>query len=81
MIVNESCYLRGLYDLWAHGGGDVRLITNPILSPYIIFGNLWDQFKSPWSWVRRCFVLFRQSAIMSYSLLALRLMGLGEISS
>ena len=33
-----------LYDTWAPGGGDVRLITNPTLNPIVIFGYV---FRSP----------------------------------
>ena len=31
-------YLGGIYDTWAPGGGDVRIITNPTLNPFVIFG-------------------------------------------
>eukprot|EP00973_Karenia_brevis_P041416 5730354-Karenia_brevis.AAC.1 len=31
-------YVGGLYDTWAPGGGDVRVITNPTLNPLVIFG-------------------------------------------
>ena len=37
-------YLGGVYDTWAPGGGDVRLITTPTLNPIVIFGYV---FRSP----------------------------------
>merc|ERR1711908_212747 len=30
----------GVYDTWAPGGGDVRIISNPTLNPGTIFGYL-----------------------------------------
>ena len=44
LLVFKAIYLRGLYDTWALGGGDVRKITNLTLSQSIIFGYL---LKSP----------------------------------
>ena len=38
-------YLGGVYDTWAPGGGDVRIIDNPTLNPVVIFGYV---LKSPW---------------------------------
>lgn len=40
LLVMKATIYGGLYDPWAPGGGDVRLITNPTLSPYTIFGYL-----------------------------------------
>ena len=37
-------YFGGVYDTWAPGGGDVRIITNPTLNPAVIFGYI---LKSP----------------------------------
>jgi photosystem II CP43 chlorophyll apoprotein len=37
-------FFGGLYDTWAPGGGDVRVITDPTLNPGVIFGYL---LKSP----------------------------------
>ena len=37
-------YFGGIYDTWAPGGGDVRVVTNPTVNPSIIFGYL---LKSP----------------------------------
>jgi photosystem II CP43 chlorophyll apoprotein len=37
-------YFGGVYDTWAPGGGDVRIITNPTISPAVIFGYI---LKSP----------------------------------
>jgi photosystem II CP43 chlorophyll apoprotein len=33
-------FFGGLYDTWAPGGGDVRVITNPTINPVVIFGYL-----------------------------------------
>ena len=33
-------FFGGLYDTWAPGGGDVRVISNPTLNPAVIFGYL-----------------------------------------
>jgi photosystem II CP43 chlorophyll apoprotein len=30
-------YLGGLYDTWSPGGGDVRVITNPVCFKIFIF--------------------------------------------
>lgn len=43
-ISSESYVFGGIYDTWAPGGGDVRLIKNPTLNPLVIFGYV---FKSP----------------------------------
>merc|ERR1719237_182146 len=37
-------FYGGLYDTWAPGGGDVRLVTAPTLAPGVIFGYV---LKSP----------------------------------
>jgi len=44
LLVIKAMYLGGVYDTWAPGGGDVRLITNPTTNAGIIFGYL---LKSP----------------------------------
>lgn len=44
LLVAKAMFLGGVYDTWAPGGGDVRVITNPTLDPAIIFGYL---TKSP----------------------------------
>ena len=44
LLVFKAMYFGGLYDTWAVGGGDVRVITNPTINPGIIFGYL---LKSP----------------------------------
>jgi photosystem II CP43 chlorophyll apoprotein len=44
LLVGKAMFWGGLYDTWAPGGGDVRLITNPTLNPLTIFGYL---FHSP----------------------------------
>jgi photosystem II CP43 chlorophyll apoprotein len=43
-LVLESSYYSGIYDTWAPGGGDERLVRVPNLDPYKIFGYL---LKSP----------------------------------
>jgi photosystem II CP43 chlorophyll apoprotein len=44
LLVIKAMYIGGVYDTWAPGGGDVRLIKNPTLNPLVIFGYV---FKSP----------------------------------
>ncbi len=44
LLVFKAMFFGGVYDSWAPGGGDVRLISNPTLNPGIIFGYL---FKAP----------------------------------
>ena len=36
----KTTYFGGIYDLWAPGGGDVHVITNPTLAPAVIFSYL-----------------------------------------
>ncbi|MBE9130160.1 MULTISPECIES: photosystem II reaction center protein CP43 [unclassified Coleofasciculus] len=40
LLVIKAMFLGGVYDSWAPGGGDVRIITNPTLNPGVIFGYL-----------------------------------------
>ncbi len=40
LLVFKAMSLGGVYDTWAPGGGDVRIITNPTLNPGAIFGYL-----------------------------------------
>ena len=40
LLVFKAMFFGGVYDSWAPGGGDVRLITNPTLNPAVIFGYL-----------------------------------------
>jgi photosystem II CP43 chlorophyll apoprotein len=40
LLVLKACVFGGVYDTWAPGGGDVRVITNPTLNPATIFGYL-----------------------------------------
>ncbi len=42
LLVIKAMFLGGLYDTWAPGGGDVRVVTNPTLDPTIIFGYLFS---------------------------------------
>jgi photosystem II CP43 chlorophyll apoprotein len=40
LLVLKATFFGGVYDTWAPGGGDVRVITNPTLNPVKIFGYL-----------------------------------------
>jgi photosystem II CP43 chlorophyll apoprotein len=40
LLVLKAMFFGGVYDTWAPGGGDVRVITNPTLNPAKIFGYL-----------------------------------------
>ncbi len=40
LLVAKAMFFGGVYDTWAPGGGDVRIITNPTLNPAVIFGYL-----------------------------------------
>lgn len=40
LLVAKAMFFGGVYDTWAPGGGDVRVITNPTLNPAVIFGYL-----------------------------------------
>ncbi len=42
LLVIKAMFFGGLYDPWAPGGGDVRVITNPTLDPTVIFGYVLD---------------------------------------
>jgi len=44
LLVWKAMYFGGVYDTWAPGGGDVRIIANPTLNPSVILGYL---LKSP----------------------------------
>ena len=44
LLVAKAMYIGGVYDTWAPGGGDVRMITTPTLNPIVIFGYV---FRSP----------------------------------
>jgi photosystem II CP43 chlorophyll apoprotein len=44
LLVIKAMFVGGLYDTWAPGGGDVRVITNPTINPLVIFGYV---FSSP----------------------------------
>ncbi|WP_159790964.1 photosystem II reaction center protein CP43 [Sodalinema gerasimenkoae] len=40
LLVAKAMFFGGVYDTWAPGGGDVRVINNPTLDPSVIFGYL-----------------------------------------
>ena len=40
LLVLKASYFGGVYDTWAPGGGDVRIINDSTLSPITIFGYL-----------------------------------------
>ncbi len=40
LLVLKASFYGGLYDPWSPGGGDVRIITSPTLSPAIIFSYI-----------------------------------------
>lgn len=40
LLVLKGSIYGGLYDTWAPGGGDIRVITQPTLSPSVIFGYI-----------------------------------------
>ncbi|MFB8791517.1 MAG: photosystem II reaction center protein CP43 [Potamolinea sp.] len=40
LLVIKAMFVGGVYDTWAPGGGDVRIISNPTLNPAVIFGYL-----------------------------------------
>lgn len=40
LLVFKAVSFGGVYDSWAPGGGDVRIISNPTLNPAVIFGYL-----------------------------------------
>ena len=44
LLVWKAMYFGGIYDTWAPGGGDVRVINYPTYDPSVIFGYL---LKSP----------------------------------
>jgi len=44
LFVFKAMFFGGVYDPWVPGGGGVRVITNPTLSPSVLFGYL---FRSP----------------------------------
>jgi len=43
-LVLKACFLGGIYDTWAPGGGDVRVVLSPTLKPALILNYV---FKSP----------------------------------
>merc|ERR1719478_2014323 len=51
LLVIKATLLGGVYDTWAPGGGDVRIISNPTLSPGPIFGYLFRSFFGGDGWI------------------------------
>ncbi len=51
LLVGKAMFWGGLYDTWAPGGGDVRLITNPTLNPLTIFGYLFHSSLGSSGWL------------------------------
>ncbi len=51
LLVFKAMFFGGVYDTWAPGGGDVRLITNPTLDPAVIFGYLIDSPFGGEGWI------------------------------
>nr|YP_009589669.1 photosystem II CP43 chlorophyll apoprotein [Selaginella remotifolia]QBL76252.1 photosystem II CP43 chlorophyll apoprotein [Selaginella remotifolia] len=49
--VFKALYFGGVYDTWAPGGGDVRKITNPTVSPGVIFGYLLESPFGGEGWI------------------------------
>lgn len=45
LLAAKGCLIDGLYDTWAPGGGDVRMVRIPTINPVIIFGYI---FKAPY---------------------------------
>ena len=45
LLATKASLLDGIYDTWAAGGGDIRVVDTPNLSPDIIFGYI---FKAPY---------------------------------
>jgi len=51
LLVFKAVFFGGVYDTWAPGGGDVRIINNPTLNPAAIFGYLLDSPFGGNGWV------------------------------
>jgi len=51
LLVLKASVFGGVYDTWAPGGGDVRVITNPTLNPAVIFGYLAGSPFSGKGWI------------------------------
>jgi len=75
LLVWKAMYFGGIYDTWAPGGGDVRVINYPTGNPGTIeiLGGLWHIFTKPFAWARRAFV-WSGEAYLSYSIAAVSVM-------
>lgn len=51
LLVFKAVFFGGVYDTWAPGGGDVRVINNPTLNPAAIFGYLIDSPFGGSGWI------------------------------
>ncbi|MGB0560537.1 MAG: photosystem II reaction center protein CP43 [Spirulinaceae cyanobacterium] len=51
LLVFKAMFFGGVYDTWAPGGGDVRIISNPTLNPAVIFGYLVDSPFGGEGWI------------------------------
>jgi photosystem II CP43 chlorophyll apoprotein len=53
LLVLKASTLGGLYDPWAPGGGDIRVINNAPIAPGVIFGYLLSSPFGGDGWVVR----------------------------
>lgn len=51
LLVLKGMYLGGIYDTWAPGGGDVRVVSKFIANPAIIFAYLLKSFFGGEGWI------------------------------
>ncbi len=51
LLVFKAVFFGGVYDPWAPGGGDVRVISNPTLNPATIFGYLIESPFGGGGWI------------------------------
>jgi photosystem II CP43 chlorophyll apoprotein len=51
LLVCKAMFWGGIYDTWAPGGGDVRLVSHPTLNPIQIFGYLFRSLYGEGGWI------------------------------